>query len=73
VGRLQLDGTDVPLEHECAFERGWHELEGPVERRWRWSHGSVPLPAGTRLIVIDVPLRGYYWSSSAQRKVACAC
>jgi hypothetical protein len=73
VGRLQLDGTDVPLEEGSIFERGWHELEGQAGGpRWRWSHGSMLLPAGTRLIVIDLYGRGYYWSRPALQNVACA-
>ena len=73
VGRLQLDGTDVPLENASIFGRGWHELEEQADgRRWRWSHGSMLLPAGTRLIVIDLYWRGYHWSRPARQKVACA-
>lgn len=56
MGRLQLDGTDVVLEsEEAALALGWHVLERhPDGHAWRWSGDRVPLPAATRLVVIDI-------------------
>jgi hypothetical protein len=71
VSRLQIDGSDVPLADEAAFALGWHALEGnPDGSRWRWSRDRVPLPAGTRLIVIDIFGAGRYWAKPANTVVA---
>jgi Hint domain len=65
VGRLQLNGDDVSLDDETFFATGWHRLEQDASGgQWRWSHGRAPLPAGTRLVVVDINGEGYYWSNS---------
>ena len=61
IARLQLDGTDLPLDDEALFAEGWHPMESHRQGRQRWSMGDAPLPAGTRLVVVDVVGRGYYW------------
>jgi hypothetical protein len=63
VGRLQLDGIEVALTDETAFAHGWHLLEGSAQgQQWRWSTGRTPLPAGTRLVVVDIGHQGCcYW------------
>jgi len=62
VGRLQVDGVDLSLEDDVTFADGWHPFESDSEgKHWRWSRDRAPLPAGSRLIVIDVVGRGYYW------------
>jgi len=72
VSRLQLDGADVALEDEAAFALGSHALEGDSEgHHWRWSHDRTPLPAGTRLIVIDIRGPGYYGQSAAVLSSPC--
>ncbi len=63
IGRLQLDGADVPLEAEALDRAGWHALEqradgGPR----RWTRASAPLPTGTRLVVIEVSGASHYWT-----------
>ena len=71
VSRLQLDGADVALEDEAAFALGSHALEGDSEgHHWRWSHDRTPLPAGTRLIVIDIRGPGYYWAERSSAVIA---
>jgi hypothetical protein len=71
VSRLQIDGSDVPLADEAAFAMGWHEFEGNVDGpRWRWSRDRVPLPACTRLIVIDLAGKGQYWAKPANTVTA---
>jgi hypothetical protein len=74
VGRLQLDGADVPLDDGAVFATGWHAVERPsTEVQHRWTFDRVPIPAGTRLVVIDVASRGYYWTSpNAARVLAVA-
>jgi Hint domain len=62
VGRLQVDGVDLPLEDDATFADGWHPFESDSEgTHWRWSRERAPLPASSRLIVVDVVGRGYYW------------
>lgn len=61
VNRLQLDGTDVSLDDAAAFAQGWHDLEADNKgHRWRWSRDRAPLPAGTRLVIIDYAGGGLY-------------
>lgn len=66
VRRLQIDGVDVPLDEATAFARGWHELECHPDAgfQMRWSQERVPLPAGTRLVVIECGGPGFYWSDA---------
>jgi hypothetical protein len=71
VSRLQIDGEDIALNYEASFAQGWHALEGDAHH-WRWCHSRVPLPAGVRLIVIDLEGPGFYWTTQAayQEKAA---
>jgi len=72
VKRLQIDASDVALDDEAAFSTGWHELERFTDGgHQRWTHARTPLPAGTRLIVIDVesPSRRY-WAKPATEALA---
>jgi hypothetical protein len=61
VSRIQLDGSDLALNVDEAFEEGWHGHESYAEHSHRLTSGRTPLPAGTRLIMIDRASRGYYW------------
>jgi hypothetical protein len=74
VQRLQLDGVDVALEDEAAFAEGWHPPEhssSPDGQPWRWSQDRMPLPAGTRLLVIDLCHEGpHYWMKPASTLIA---
>jgi hypothetical protein len=63
VGRLQLDGADIALDDQAILSAGWHGLERAAGRSdQRWTTGNTPLPANTRLIVIERAGRGYYWA-----------
>jgi len=64
VARLQLDGMEVALQDEAAFDRGWHTLEGdPQDLHWRWCQERAQLPQGARLVVIEMCHQGqYYWA-----------
>jgi hypothetical protein len=70
VGRLQLDGSDRALDDATAFSEGWHALEQQGSHRQRWSRDRMPLPAGARLIVIDIASRSYCWAQHATAAVA---
>lgn len=65
VKRLQIDGEDVALDDESYFRDGWHELE-PGQR---WTQGSAPLLANTRLVVIDLAGQGFYWKEERENVV----
>jgi hypothetical protein len=63
VGRLQIDGVEVPLDDVGAFYRGWHDFEVSLpQHRKRWSKESTPLPDATRLVVIDLAERSSCWA-----------
>ncbi len=63
VRGLQIDGVDLPLDDEAAFERGWHGLVVySQQHRQRWSQASARLPDGTRLVVIQLGARSYCWA-----------
>jgi len=71
VSRLQVDGADLALDDEAVFSAGWHALERkPTGHHWRWSKDRVPLPANTRLVVIDIYGPGYYWAERRSALVA---
>ena len=64
VRRLQIDGTDVPLDQTSVFGAGWHDPEWGdpgTGRCWRWTDGHATLPPGIRLLVLDVAGVGKYW------------
>jgi len=72
IARLQLDGIDVPLTDEAAFGLGWHALEAdPQGQQWRWCTERAPLPAATRLVVIDICHEACcYWAEPQARSIA---
>jgi hypothetical protein len=62
----------VALDDEARFRSGWNRLERSANgRQQRWSRDRMPLPAGTRLIVIDMhPQRSVYWREAAVAAVS---
>jgi len=71
IDRLQIDGTEVSLKDEAAFARGWYGVELPPGRPpMRWSRDPTPLPAGTRLVVIDICGRGRYLAKPRSAVIA---
>jgi len=64
VARLQLDGLDLLLEDDGVSADGWSRFERfAAGAAQRWTTGDTPLPAGTRLIVIDSAGPGHYWAT----------
>jgi len=63
VARLQIDGEDFALDG--GETPGWREAEfdGQAFAR-RWTSGSAPLPAGARLVIVDLEGEGVYWRTS---------
>jgi len=62
VGRLQIDGDEMALDDATLGDAGWHEAErrdDHIDRRW--TRGAAPLPAGARLVIVDLAGDGYYW------------
>ena len=73
VRRLQIDGEDIALDDASLDSHGWHDLEGRpdiADQRWRWTRGSTRLSPRTRLVVIDLGGRGYYWQERKDNVVA---
>jgi hypothetical protein len=72
VSRVQLDGAEVALTDEAAFALGWHPLElNSKGKSWRWSQDRMRLPAGTRLVVIDLCHQGpHYWAAPRSTVIA---
>jgi hypothetical protein len=61
IHSLQLDGAGVALDDEAVFAQGWCKLESDDNgQQWRWTSGRAMLPAGSRLIVVDIS-GGLYW------------
>jgi hypothetical protein len=68
VFRLQID-AEVALNDETRLSDGWHGLERGLQHRW--TRGRVPLPSGTRLVIIDRhPQSAVYWREPAVAAVA---
>jgi len=69
VSRLQLDGVELALKDEAAFALGWHPLEcNARQQSWRWCTERARLPAGTRLVLIEVCSQGpHYWARPQNR------
>jgi hypothetical protein len=66
VGALQIDGTSVALDHVEGI--GWHEAEFDEGRfQHRWTTGETPLPAGARVVIVDLAGVGYFWSETEAR------
>jgi hypothetical protein len=64
VGALQVDDLQLSLDDDPRFGDGWHRCEtDDGGRRQRWTTGDTPLPWGTRLVVIDLAGRGYFWET----------
>jgi hypothetical protein len=69
--RLQIDGEDVALDDDGVCAAGWHRYEEHKDRRGRrWTTGTTPLPANSRLVVLDFAGRGRYWMEPQSNIVA---
>jgi hypothetical protein len=60
----------VALDDATLSYDGWHAFEDA--RGQRWTNGRAALPAGGRLIVIDLAGLGHYWTEDAHKMVALA-
>jgi hypothetical protein len=71
VSSLQIDDSQILLENDPALAEGWHHFEQHEDgHRRRWTTGHTPLPSGTRLIIIDLAGRGYYWEEQEAHRIA---
>jgi hypothetical protein len=70
IGRLQLDGNDVALDDDSIVPAdGWNFVERDGDRPCRrWTTGSAKLPPATRLVVIELGGRGYYWAQADESR-----
>jgi hypothetical protein len=66
IGRLQIDGSDVPLDSGPMFDAGWHEFECHADgRAQRWSTERITLPPETQLVLLEFAGSSYCWESPA--------
>jgi hypothetical protein len=66
VGGLDLDGRVVALGEAAKVTQGWQPWESNAGGdQWRWTQLVLRLPAGVRLVVIDLVGRCFYWSAAA--------
>jgi hypothetical protein len=71
VSCLQIDDSQISLEDDPALAERWHQFERHDDgHRRRCTTGYTPLPSGTRLIVIDLAGRGYYWEEQEASRIA---
>jgi hypothetical protein len=67
VRGLQLDGVDVALDDDTSFTNGWHKHERQEGTAGtRWTSGQAPIPANTRLIMIERAGKGVFWAEREQ-------
>jgi hypothetical protein len=67
--RLQLDGVDIAMDDEAAFATGWHKHESRDGKPGaRWTAGPTPMPANTRLIMIEHAGQGFYWTGREEHQ-----
>ncbi len=60
ISGLQIDGSALALDSPCA--KGWLDSEFAGGRfTHRWTSGSTPLPAGARIVIVDLAGVGHYW------------
>jgi hypothetical protein len=62
---LQIDGLSFALGDDEACGPGWRQAE--YERgifSHRWTTGETALPAGARLVIVDLAGVGYYWDDT---------
>ena len=66
MSRLQIDGDAVALGADAVFGDGWHEAEFADGRfTHRWTTGATTLPAGARIVILDLAGVGYYWRDAS--------
>jgi hypothetical protein len=68
VAKLQIDGAAAALDCDEICAMGWREaafIDGNFARRW--TTGETPLPAGARIVIVELAGAGYYWLAPAER------
>jgi hypothetical protein len=62
ISRLLINGSALALDDDETCAIGWFEGEVPDGRNsHRWTTGATPLPAGARIVIIDISGDGHYW------------
>jgi hypothetical protein len=71
MNRVQIDGEDLPLGDDDVCAEGWQAFEPQADGLGRrWTNGAIPLPAKSRLVVLDFAGKGLYWSERKHNVVA---
>jgi hypothetical protein len=61
IRQLQIDGMAIALKDDACCTLGWHEAEWEGGRfLHRWTVGKTPLPAGARIVIVDLAGVGHY-------------
>jgi len=66
VTRLEINGEALALDR--ALGEGWRKAEGAH----RWTDGVAHLPAGARIVIVDLGGEGNYWPAAEQLLFALA-
>jgi len=69
VNRLQVDGTDVDLKGDLSSQQ-WSHLESYSGHIQRWTTGRITLPAGSRIVMLDLASDGQYWLERRDNVIA---
>jgi hypothetical protein len=69
VNRLEVDGTDVDLKGDLSSEQ-WFHLESYSSHLQRWTTGRIILPAGSRIVRLDLASDGRYWLERRDNVIA---
>ncbi|MGA9028303.1 MAG: hypothetical protein WB440_19770 [Steroidobacteraceae bacterium] len=55
-------GLETLLDGIAPDPVGWHDLERHAGQMQRWTRAHVPLPPGTRLVLIDLAGLSHCWA-----------
>ena len=70
VTRLMIDGDLVPVD-DARLSEGWGQVEDTNGgSAWRWTEGAARLPAGARIVIVDLGGAGLYWRAPVDAVVA---
>jgi hypothetical protein len=71
ISWLQIDGEEVALDGDALGAEGWRAPEiANGKFLHRWTAGVTPMPAGARLIILDLAGDGLYWRDPRDNVVA---
>jgi hypothetical protein len=60
IGHMEIDGDAIALDGDLGAS-GWQPAELDDGQSYRWTRGAAPLPAGARIVIVEIAGDGYYW------------